>query len=514
MKISYISEAVFKNPTQAKAARAKDASLSNVDKLASTVKNISNTKIKAEVDRIIPECLGNTSAFPFSSLFAQPIGGGKSWAFTRPVGNLAVNFVNDEEETFECIIDVGNMGDRYNTNDPVECIVGVFDPRVRGNYKGLTKTSSAEEIIEALTARSINIIKTRASKELKSKTLPASATYTRAALEKIIKYKFVIKNIFIGVNGALRVKNMMDSTTTVTVVPDEEVKKMLFSLITFIPRSSDACVKFKDTEVREIDSGIVFNSPHMEEAAKDIVSTVIRMGVEHTMYELDHEYAYIQSSDLPKTTNNNGILLKCKPAIKLIHKELLACLAKCKAITIKDIKYTYGRLAYTVTNLKTKAETEEIDTSKIYKRGISITYSLAGDNGDSYIFASASKDWWSNTWKVKNNSYFLANNLKPNPKIDELKFIRGTFWYEQNMEHLCYAKTVADTTNVFIDVYYRYKQHVAAAGYSISGNFVGSEISKLSNGKYPDITEEESGNAKGKLDYLLRVARESEKKKK
>ena len=514
MLINYISEGVFKNPNQARAARAKDASLSNADKLASTVKEISNTKIKAEVDRLVMEFLDKSSAFPFSSLFAQPIGTSSDpWTLTKPVGNLAVNFINDEEQTFECVIDAGNICDRYNNNDPVKCIVGVFDPRVRGNNKSLTSTSSAEEIIEALTARNISMIKSKASKALKSKTLPASAVYTRAALDKIIKYKFVIKNIFVGVNGPLRVKNMMTPSITTNVVPDEEIKQLLFSIITFIPRSTDACIKLKSSENKEIDSGVSFALNGIDDIAKDIVNVTIRTDVEHLIQNFKLELEMLDRHD---SSPNKSMTLKCKPAMKKIDKEYLAYLAKSKSITIKDVQCTYGRMTYTVIDLRTKQETEEVDESRMYGKGIKITYSLTGDTENSYIYATLSKDSWYPRWTIKNKSVFLKNNLKPTQDVEEFKHIGNpTFWNQKLANLLADAKTISDATDIALLVYYNNKLALARNGnmLNIDAFYDLDQIDKLSNGKYVDITQEDFSRVSGRLRYLLEIANKQTSKK-
>lgn len=514
MLINYISEGVFKNPNQARAARAKDASLSNADKLASTVKEISNTKIKAEVDRLVMEFLDKSSAFPFSSLFAQPIGTSSDpWTLTKPVGNLAVNFINDEEQIFECVIDAGNMCDRYNNNDPVKCIVGVFDPRIRGNNKSLTSTSSAEEIIEALTARNISMIKSKASKALKSKTLPASAVYTRAALDKIIKYKFVIKNIFVGVNGPLRVKNMMTPSITTNVVPDEEIKQLLFSIITFIPRSTDACIKLKSSENKEIDSGVSFTFNGIDDIAKDIVKVAIYTDVEHLIQNFKIELEMLKRHD---NSLNMKLMMKCKPAMKLMDKEYLAYLAKSKSIAIKDVQCTYGRMVYTVINLRTKAETEEIDESRMYGKGIKITYSLAGDKENSYIYANLSKNSCYSTWYLKNKSVFLMNNLKPTQEVEEFKNIHyPSFWKDSVVKALADAKTAADATNITLSVYCKVKKGIILQGNALNTDYFYEldQIQKLSNGKYADITEDDFTRVSNNLSHLLEIANIQNKKK-
>ena len=510
MKINYLSEGVFKNPTQARAARAAAAQQSNAEKLAGTVQKINDTQIKAEMERIISESLSKSSAFPFSSIFMQPMGSAaEGWDLSKPVDNLMVDYINDDEKTIECIIDAGTMhgrGDSLTT--PVKCIVAAKDPRAKDGGN-MDKSATPEEVRDALVARSINIIKNKATKQLKSRTLPSSAIFLRAALNKIVEYKFVVKKVAVGVVGALRIKNLYNED----IATDEDLKDLLFSMITFVPQTTDACIKFKNNINKEVDSGVSFTFNGIDDIAKDIVNVAIYTDVEHLIQNFKNELEMLERHD---TSPNKKLKLKCKPAMKLMDKEYLAYLAKSKSITIKDVQCTYGRMAYTVINLRTKAETEEIDESKVYGKGIKITYSLAGDKENSYVYANVSKNSWYSTWYLKNKSVFLMNNLKPTQEVEEFKNIHfPSFWKDSVVKALSDAKTAADATNVTLSVYCTTKRGILLHGNALNVNYFYEldQIQKLSNGKYADITEDDLSRVSNNLSHLLELANKQSKKK-
>jgi hypothetical protein len=202
--------------------------------------------------------------------------------------------------------------------------------------------------------------------------------------------------------------------------------------------------------------------------------------------------------------------------MKLIDKEYLAYLAKSKSITIKDVQCTYGRMVYTVINLRTKAETEEIDESRMYGKGIKITYSLAGDTENSYIYATFSKDTWNSKWIIKNKSAFLKNNLKPTQEVEEFKKIHfPSFWISTVADCLKNAKTAADATNVALSVYCTVKKAIVLHGNALNINYFYEldQIQKLSHGKYADITEDDLGRISSILSHLLEIANKQSRKK-
>ncbi len=510
MKINYLSEGVFKNPTQARAARAAAAQQSNAEKLAGTVQKINDTQIKAEMERIFSESFSKTSAFPFSSIFMQPMGSAaEGWELSKPVDNLMIDYINDAEKTIECIIDAGTMhgrGDSLTT--PVKCIVAAKDPRAKEGGT-IDKSATPEEVRDALVSRSINAIKNKAAKQLKSRTLPTSAIFLRAALSKIVEYKFVIKKVAVGVVGALRIKNLYNED----IATDEDLKDLLFSMITFVPQTTDACIKFKNNINKEVDSGVSFTFNGIDDVAKDIVNVAIYTDVEHLIQNFKLELEMLDRHD---NSPNKNLRLKCKPAMKLIDKEYLAYLAKSKSITIKDVQCTYGRMVYTVINLRTKAETEEIDESRMYGKGIKITYSLAGDTENSYIYATFSKDTWNSKWIIKNKSAFLKNNLKPTQEVEEFKKIHfPSFWISTVADCLKNAKTAADATNVALSVYCTVKKAIVLHGNALNINYFYEldQIQKLSHGKYADITEDDLGRISSILSHLLEIANKQSRKK-
>lgn len=510
MKINYLSEGVFKNPTQARAARAAAAQQSNAEKLAGTVQKINDTQIRAEMEKVISESLSKTSAFPFSSIFMQPMGStADGWDLSKPVDNLMIDYINDAEKTIECIIDAGIMhgrGDSLTT--PVKCIVAAKDPRAKegGN---LDKSATPEDVREALVSRSINAIKNKAAKQLKSRTLPTSAIFLRAALSKIVEYKFVIKKVAVGVVGALRIKNLYQED----IATDDDLKDLLFSMITFVPQTTDACIKFKNNMNKEVDSGVSFTFNGIDDIAKDIVNVAIYTDVEHLIQNFKLELEMLERHDNSPSKN---LKLKCKPAMKLMDKEYLAYLAKSKSIAIKDVQCTYGRMVYTVINLRTKAETEEIDESRMYGKGIKITYSLTGDTENSYIYATFSKDTWNSKWIIKNKSAFLKNNLKPTQEVEEFKKIHTpSFWSSNVVDCLKNAKTAADATNVALSVYCTNKKALLLHGNALNINYFYEldQIQKLSHGKYADITEDDLTRVSSNLSHLLEIANKQSRKK-
>ena len=68
MKVRYISEGIFMNPTQARAARAKAQELSNVDKVSGTANKVIVDKVKNVLLKIITE--KKLSPIKFSNLFS------------------------------------------------------------------------------------------------------------------------------------------------------------------------------------------------------------------------------------------------------------------------------------------------------------------------------------------------------------------------------------------------------------------------------------------------------------
>ena len=68
MKVKYITEGVFKNPTQARAARAQAKELSNADKVAGTANKIIADKVKNVLLKIITE--KKLTPIKFSDLFS------------------------------------------------------------------------------------------------------------------------------------------------------------------------------------------------------------------------------------------------------------------------------------------------------------------------------------------------------------------------------------------------------------------------------------------------------------
>lgn len=68
MKVKYITEGVFKNPTQARAARAQAQGLSNADKVAGTANKIIADKVKNVLLKIIAE--KKLTPIKFSDLFS------------------------------------------------------------------------------------------------------------------------------------------------------------------------------------------------------------------------------------------------------------------------------------------------------------------------------------------------------------------------------------------------------------------------------------------------------------
>ena len=344
---------------------------------------------------------------------------------------------------------------------------------------------------------------------MKSRTLPTSAIFLRAALSKIVEYKFVIKKVAVGVVGALRIKNLYNED----IATDEDLKDLLFSMITFVPQTTDACIKFKNNINKEVDSGVSFTFNGIDDIAKDMVNVAIYTDVEHLIQNFKLELEMLERHD---SSPNKKLALKCKPAMKLIDKEYLAYLAKSKSITIKDVQCTYGRMVYTVINLRTKAETEEIDESRMYGKGIKITYSLAGDTENSYIYATFSKDTWNSKWIIKNKSAFLKNNLKPTQEVEEFKNIHfPSFWNDRVVKALSDAKTAADATNVTLSVYCATKKDIVLHGNTLNINYFYKldQIQKLSHGKYADITENDFTRVFSNLSHLLEIANKQSRKK-
>ena len=67
MKVRYISEGIFMNPAQARAARAKAQELSNADKVSGTANKVIADKVKNVLLKIITE--KKLSPIKFSDLF-------------------------------------------------------------------------------------------------------------------------------------------------------------------------------------------------------------------------------------------------------------------------------------------------------------------------------------------------------------------------------------------------------------------------------------------------------------
>lgn len=517
MKIKYIIEGYFKNPTQAKNARAAASQKTNAEKLAATTQHINDTQVKNEIEKIISESLSKTSAFPFSTVFMQPMGNSGHWDFTNPVNNLQITEINDTDKTIKCYVDAGVICDRGlgSSINPVTSIVAIREPRLA--KEGLDLNSSAEDVLKILTEKPINVIKNKAVKQLKSRSLPNSAIYVREALKKIIEYDFIVEKVVVGVTGQLRIKNIWNPDDY-KADPDKDFKDFIFSLITFVPYSADACIKIKNSKNKEIDSGVTFNFNDADDIAKEIVEYCIKSQVCFLLrdvttseiqaiqkYDSEHKYLY---------TNNE---LKCKRAVAAIHRELLAYLAKSQSITIKNIQFTYERMNYTTIDLKTKAETDELDTSRTYGRGVKITYSLPGDTEDSYIYASRKSSLGTyDAWNVINVSSFLKNGLKP---TTSLSLKSNSFWYDDNMELLNNTKKLADATNLFLNIYYDRK--ILAIKHSLPESFHDHydywkynklnnlpNISDLSNGRYTDITDKDAHTISNLLFRFFREAKE------
>ena len=514
MKIKYITEGYFKNPTQAKNARASAAQKTNAEKLAATAQHINDTQIKNEIEKIISEVLSKASAFPFSSVFMQPIGDSGHWNFTNPVNNLRITEINDTDKTIKCYVDAGVICDRGigSSIDPVTSIVGIKDPRMAKD--DLNLNSSAEDTLKSLTMRPVNIIKSKAVKQLKSKSLPNSAIFVREALRKIIEYDFIFEKVIVGVTGQLRIKNM--NPVEYKADPDKDFKDFIFSLITFVPYNAGACIKFKNSKNKKIDAGVTFSFSNADDIAKEIVEYSIKSHVLYLFNDVTNlELQSIQKYDHEHNTNNE---LKCKRAETAIHRELLAYLAKSQSITIKNIQFMYERMNYTTIDLKTKAETDELDTSRVYGRTIKFTYSLAGDTEDSYIYASyTSSTGMGSSWNITNDSSFLKNGLRPTTLLN---LESNSFWYDDNIKLLDSTKKLADATNLFLNIYYDRK--ILSTKTTLPGTFFTGHyswvtyygnknlpnISDLSNGRYADITDEDGRRASNLLFRFFREAKE------
>ena len=200
------------------------------------------------------------------------------------------------------------------------------------------------------------------------------------------------------------------------------------------------------------------------------------------------------------------------------ERELLAYLAKSQSITIKNIQFMYERMNYTTIDLKTKAETDELDTSRVYGRTIKITYSLAGDTEDSYIYASyTSSTGMGSSWNITNDSSFLKNGLRPTTLLN---LESNSFWYDDNIKLLDSTKKLADATNLFLNIYYDRK--ILSTKTTLPGTFFTGHyswvtyygnknlpnISDLSNGRYADITDEDGRRASNLLFRFFREAKE------